>query len=91
MVPTNHAAILYIWDQKFLLLGIYIFPLSYMIFLLGEDAFARIKSSKRRLAIISSVSTIGIILLSIVLTCILKKKKQLKRKGNNSYYLYHSI
>ncbi|RVW68700.1 G-type lectin S-receptor-like serine/threonine-protein kinase [Vitis vinifera] len=45
------------------------------------DAFARINSSKRRLAIISSVSTIGIILLSIVLTCILKKKKQLKRKG----------
>ncbi|KAJ9671852.1 hypothetical protein PVL29_025511 [Vitis rotundifolia] len=51
------------------------------------DAFARVHRSKRSLVIISSISTIGIILLSLVLTlCIFKKKKQLKTKGTIFIY-----
>ncbi|RVW12931.1 G-type lectin S-receptor-like serine/threonine-protein kinase [Vitis vinifera] len=61
---------------------------------IGQELYVRmatselgINSRKRRLTIISSVSTIGIILLSLVLTlCIFKKKKQIKRKGNIFLY-----
>ena len=52
--------------------------------LLGQDAISKV--TKRRWVIVSTVSIAGMILLSLVVTLYLLKKR-LKRKGKNLYSL----
>ena len=64
------------------------FPVIPCMFALLLDQDAISKGKKRRWVIVGTVSIVGMLLLSLVLTLyVLKKNKKPKRKGKNSYFL----